>query len=84
MKFPLYRKLSTLDVYYKINSPENFTEFKKMGNTFFESVFIATIYPDKLRIQDMIHCTDPFEEINESNFLKVITDWDEKLNKISF
>lgn len=84
MKFPLYRKLSSQDVYYIINGPENFIEFKKMGNAFFESAFIATIYPDKLRIQDMINCKDYFEEINESVFMKTISDWDKNLNKIIF
>lgn len=84
MIFPLYRKLSSADVYYKINNPENFTETKKMGNSFFESDFTAQIYPDKLRIHEMINCTEPFQEISDSEYHQIIGEWEKNLKKINF
>lgn len=71
--FPQYRKLKGLQVFYLIESNQSFTEIKKLGNKLLEENIVATQFPEKLRIQDMLNCTDDrFQVITkeEYNFFK--------------
>lgn len=52
--FPAYRKLENNKVYYKIHSENEFEEIILLGKYYFINKVVATQYPEKLRISDMI------------------------------
>ena len=67
--FPQYRKLKGLQVYYLIESEQSFTEIKKLGNKLLEENIVATQFPERLRIQDMLTCAEGrFEMITEEEY----------------
>ncbi len=72
MEFPVYRKLSNDKVFYKIISDNEFIEKKKMGTKIFESRFIATQYPEKLMIMDLIRTTEYYLNSSEFEWLELI------------
>lgn len=57
-QFPQYRKYRDTDTWYCIHDLESFTEIKRMGSRFLTHEVKATIYPEKLRILDMLECND--------------------------
>lgn len=52
--FPVYRKLSNLKAFYKINSPDEFEEIQVLGRKHFHYVYKAGQYFEKLKIKDML------------------------------
>jgi hypothetical protein len=54
MEFPIYRKYNGIDVWFKINSNTEFTEYRRLGSKLLEDHVKATIFPEKQFIQDMI------------------------------
>lgn len=56
--FPQYRKYSNNKSYFKIHSETLFDELQLMGDTCFSHRIEAKIYPDRLRIMDMMACKD--------------------------
>ena len=70
--FPQYRKFSGVDVWYKISSLDEFTELKRAGGNYVAEEFVASQYPEKLRIQDMLNChEDRWQHISEEEYKKV-------------
>jgi hypothetical protein len=67
-EFPQFRKLSNNKVFYRIDSLTEFTEITIMGKQKIVHSVKATQFPEKLRILDMLQCTDPFEAIEENEF----------------
>ena len=54
--YPTYRKYKNIDVWFEILSSTHFIEYKKMGTKLLKEEIIATIFPEKLFIQDMLSC----------------------------
>jgi hypothetical protein len=54
IQFPVYLKYKNNTSYYRIDSLESFVELQKMGTKVFKYEIKAKIYPDRLRILDMI------------------------------
>lgn len=52
--FPQYRRYSHGKTWYKIHSPDKFTEVTVMGSRYIIQEFEAKQYPEKLRIADML------------------------------
>lgn len=65
IQFPVYLKYKNNTSYYRIDSLSSFVELQKMGTKVFKYEIKAKIYPDKLRILDMI--------ANEENLWTVIS-----------
>jgi hypothetical protein len=59
--FPQYRKLSNDKSFYKIVDERHFEEKQRIGKQVFSLEITAEQYPEIIRIQDMIACTDGFE-----------------------
>jgi hypothetical protein len=66
--FPIYRKIEGRNVWYKITSLNSFEEVQQMGERFLFYAVTANVYPEKLRILDMIQCLDPFVVISQSDY----------------
>jgi len=60
MDFPVYLKFENEKHYFKILSDSEFEEITVIGNKYDIFLFKAEIYPDKVRIQEMIK--------NENNY----------------
>ena len=70
-QFPLFRRLGTLNVYYKVISNTECTEYKYMGSKILQFNLVASQYPEILRIQDMIACEMGFVELDSRDFFEV-------------
>ena len=55
--FPVYRKLDGFDRFYKIESPDLFTEVTIQQWKIRHQTIQAIQFPEKRRIQDMISCS---------------------------
>jgi hypothetical protein len=71
-KFPLFRKYSHGNTYFKIYSTTSFDELKIMGNKYSLKNYQATILPDRNYISDLIK--------NEGNHWEIIDE--EEYNEI--
>lgn len=68
-QFPLYRKYSNGQRYYKILSPVAFIEIQRIGSRILKTEHQADIYPDKLFISDLIRLNqNGIEASNETEF----------------
>jgi len=73
MKYPIYRKYKGIDVWFKIESETEFTEYKKMGDKLLKDTIIAKIFLEKQFIQDMINLYEGrWIEVNEIELLGFI------------
>jgi len=52
--FPIYRKLLGGAHLYRIEGMARFTELQRVGSKWLRHVVVATQYPERLRIADMI------------------------------
>lgn len=69
----MYRKYANDKSFFKIVSPEKFEEKQVVGRKVFHHIIEAKIYPDKLRIQDMIENTNnQWLESSEEEYNNVI------------
>jgi len=69
MNFPQFRKYKNDLSYFKIDSNEHFTEWKKMTNSWEEIQIEATILPDRVFITDMLEENSPYwDTISENEF----------------
>ncbi len=84
LEFPAYRKIENIEVYFKITDENTFTELKKMGGFYFEEEFTAKIYPDKVRIQEMLQAEKTFQKINQHEYELIHAEWTKNLVKSSF
>jgi hypothetical protein len=70
LDFPQYRKLTNEKSHYEIRDDRHFTEKQIIGKQVFTIEIEAKQYPEILRIQDMLDCTEGFllstKEIYES------------------
>jgi len=71
LSFPIYRKLSNGRSFYKIISETSFIELQQMGTKVIRYEVNAKQYPEILRIKDMINVTNEFEELAESDYMKL-------------
>ena len=53
-KFPIYRKYANNRVFFKIISLQKFEELSVLHRGISLQIITANIYPDRVRIQDMI------------------------------
>lgn len=71
--FPQYRKYEGIDTWYKITGLDSFEEIVKMGEKYLHHTINATIYPEKLRILDMLECKDGlWVEIGEDDYMEIL------------
>ena len=71
MGFPVYLKFNNDKHFFKILSHTEFEEITVIGDKYDIFLFKAEIYPDKVRIQDMLKNENKFwESITESEYLK--------------
>jgi hypothetical protein len=68
IEFPQYRKLKNDKSFYRIEDESHFTEIQLIGNKAFELKIIAVQFPEKLKIQDMLYCADPYIKIEQFEF----------------
>ena len=74
--FPQYRKLSNEKVFYKMLSDRKFIEIQRMGTKAFLYEFVASKYPEILKIQDMILLEgDTYLNSNQIEFDSLIKDY---------
>tara|TARA_B110000027_G_C15937088_1_gene219515 strand:- start:277 stop:513 length:237 start_codon:yes stop_codon:yes gene_type:complete len=66
--YPVYRRLSNLKSHYKIVSPLEFDEIQQIGTLFFKTTTHTVKYPEKLRLQDMLSLTPPFEPSTAADY----------------
>lgn len=53
--FPIYRKLQGGAHLYRIESLDRFTELQRVGSKWLRHLVVATQYPERLRIVEMIN-----------------------------
>jgi hypothetical protein len=69
MGFPVYRKYSGINVWFKIVDEKAFIEIKQIGTRFIRQEIVANQYPEMVLIQDMIVCHENrWEKISEAEF----------------
>lgn len=66
--WPQYRKLPGGDRCYAIHSPRTFTELQRIGTRWLRYEVEATVYPEMLRIQEMLACSDPYQICDPSEW----------------
>lgn len=59
--FPQYRKLANEKSFYEIVDERHFIEKQRIGKQVFTISIEANQYPEIIRIQDMLNCTEGFE-----------------------
>ena len=69
--FPQYRKLANEKAFYEIVDDQHFNEKQCIGKQVFTIYVKAKQYPEILRIQDMLACTDGFMASSEVEFLSI-------------
>ena len=73
MTFPQYRKSLNGKHFYKIISEIEFEEIQLIGGKYLFMKTVAEIYPDKMRIQDMLHSdTGLFQVITDREFVETL------------
>lgn len=70
-QFPVYRKLSNEQRFYKIESSDCFTELQLVGKKVLKFSIRADQYPEKILIQDMVDLIHPFLESSSTEFYSV-------------
>lgn len=71
--FPIYRKYSNNKVFFKIISLQQFEELSVSARGVSLQIINASIYPDKVRIQDMIDNREGYwPESSENEWDKAI------------
>ncbi len=63
--FPVYRKLSGFDRFYKITDDRHFTEAFRVQGTLKYQHIEAVQFPEILRINDMIECQFNYVEMSQ-------------------
>ncbi len=67
--FPVYRKYTNKNTYFKILSENEFEEVQFIGKQAHVYRIIAKQYPEKLRVMDMINCNEGiWEPITEATY----------------
>lgn len=54
--YPVYRKYTGINVWFKILSDRQFEEIKQIGTKFTKHTVVAEQYPEMVLIQDMLNC----------------------------
>lgn len=69
--FPCFRRLKGGGHYYRIDAPDRFIEVQLIGSRKAVHVVQAKVYPELLRVQEMINGEGGrFEVISEADWLK--------------
>lgn len=69
MEFPQYRKYENDLSYFKIIAADRFTELKFMGSKYQLIEKVATVYPDRVFINDLLEVISPYTKvISEQEF----------------
>lgn len=58
-RFPIYRRLSNGNSFYRITSDRSFDEVQRIGDRCVLHVIDAATYPERLRIAEMIDLSLP-------------------------
>lgn len=71
--FPAFRRLRGARHYYRIDGPDRFIEVQLVGSKRLVHEVKALIYPEKVRIQEMLSGTDGlFEPIEEHEWVAAL------------
>ena len=73
-EYPQFRKYVGVDTWFKIISANEFIEIQKLGQRYLKTTVVATQFPEKQLIRDMLDCFENrWEVISETVFLAVET-----------
>ncbi len=71
--YPIYRKYTGLDVWFKITSDVSFIEIKKIGTRLLMTKVEAIQFPEKNFIQDMISLNENrWQEVDKKEVEKLL------------
>lgn len=83
--FPLFRKYTHGNTYFKISSNDSFEELKIMGNNYSVKHYKATILPDRNYISDLIKNEgNHWEIIEETDFNEVLANCEKSKQKVDW
>ncbi len=81
-RFPLFRRYSDLNTWFKIISVDEFIEVKRIGKYFTITSFKAKIHPERMFILDLINCeVDTIVKTTETEFDQLRKQWEKELIK---
>ena len=63
IEWPQYRRMTDGRHYYRIEGPDRFTELQRVGSRWLSHTVKATMYPEKVRIQEMLAGGDGVYEV---------------------
>lgn len=66
--FPQFRKLSNGKTFYRIIDEKTFEEIQLMGSRSLKYRFVASQYPEMLKIMDMLALNEPYELSTKEEF----------------
>lgn len=69
--FPAFRRLHGGLHLYHIHAVDRFEELQRIGGRWVLHRVDARTYPERLRVQDMLSCSAPFEVISEAEWAKI-------------
>lgn len=72
--FPIFRKLSGFDRFYKITDDRHFIEATRVKCKVKLQFIEATQYPEILRIKDMIECQFNYVEMSTEEIQQIFPD----------
>ena len=74
MDYPIYRKMRDASNYYRIVSPDRFVELQRIGERWVMHHVVATMYPEKVRVMEMVGMDDGrYELLDEAEWNKIET-----------
>jgi hypothetical protein len=68
--WPQYRRMADGRHYYRVEGPDRFTELQRVGSRWLSHTVVATMYPELVRIQEMLAGGEGVYEVVEQ------ADWD--------
>ncbi|MBX2973587.1 MAG: hypothetical protein KF797_10820 [Flavobacteriales bacterium] len=66
--FPAYRQLNGGRHYYRITTEDRFDELQRVGDRWVLHEVHAAMYPERVRIQEMLLPMPPFEPLDEADW----------------
>ena len=81
--YPVFRRYSDLNTWFKIISRESFTELKRNGKYFSLTEFKARIHPERMFINDLVNCeVNTIEISTEDEFGEMKKKWEKELIEV--
>lgn len=78
MAFPVYRRRPGGASVYGIEGPERMVEYQRLGSRWLRQDLVATAYPEKLLIADLLSCSDGAESMSLEEWAAVMAEVGER------